>query len=73
MIITLLLASVFGGLLGAGIALYWGLGAMLIALGYVLGSFLGATIIIVLVISRFERQVAPTENQTPETAPQLSS
>lgn len=73
MVITLLLASVLSGLLGAGLAFYWGLSVLMIVLGYVLGSFLGATAIIALGMSRFERRRAPFEEQTPDTAPQLSS
>lgn len=73
MVITLLLTSVLSGFLGAGLAFYWDLGTLLVVLGYILGSFLGATAIIAFVMSRFERLPSPVKKQTPKTAPQWSS
>lgn len=72
MIITLLSTSVLCGFLGAGSAFYWGLGPLLIILGYFLSSFLGATAVIIFTMSRFERHPELTEKQTPNPAVVLS-
>lgn len=73
MVVTLVLASILCGFIGAGLAFFWGLNLLMIVLGYALGSFLGTTAIIAFVMPRFDRPTVPQKKQATKAAPQLSN
>ena len=52
MLVVLLLFSLLGGLVGAGLSMYLGHGVLLICLFYMLGGMLGATAAMMTALSR---------------------
>jgi hypothetical protein len=69
MVIALLLCGVFGGISGAGLALYWSMGWVMILGGYVLGGMIGCALAVSISLSRMDdaqTRPKPASKPTPQ-------
>lgn len=72
MTIALLLSSLLGGLVGAGLGLYWDTSAVMVVLYYVLGSMAFTITSVTVVMSRMEKQNTPVQDSASKVSPQFN-
>ncbi|MEL6806135.1 MAG: hypothetical protein AAFO97_00035 [Pseudomonadota bacterium] len=73
MVITLLLSSLLGSLIGVVLGLHWEMGNMTIGLFYLLGGMTGVTLALMRAMSRTRKCNTAMTEPVSDTAPQLSN
>ncbi|MEM8633341.1 MAG: hypothetical protein AAGF33_00035 [Pseudomonadota bacterium] len=66
MVITLLLSSLLGSVIGTGLGLYWGLGAVMIGTFYILGGMIAVTCVLMALLSREKKRETPHLKPAPQ-------